>query len=731
MIHLLPRKNALRTDQFTTLEVLLRIDPSQLPPRSRPQRSSVNLGLVLDRSGSMQGEKLKLTLEAACQAVAALDPGDYLSVVTFDGDAHTLYSGYAEDREEICARVRSVEAGGQTALWAGWNRGVGELQPKLQAQRLSRLVVLTDGEANIGETNPKRICGAVAEQAQSGLQTSTLGFGAHYNESLLRSMASSGGGNHSYIENAGQLEAFFAEEMQSLLNARGTRVRLNVTPVGGVRLSWLAEVHYDPQGGVSLADLVEGQPLSLMLRLEVPCPPPPGELLKWELSWHDLDNGEIKTANGNLVLPSVDRAAWDALPSHPEVEMHLALSRAHHLRDQAMKLLELDAEDVAVQWLQWARELHHLPEEEARVLDDLVATVERGDHSASHKKAAMYSHGHGHGHARSSAHYSEPGPSLAVARRQQGKRQRLPLGPGALLGARLEGPKPPWSRVEGLLRGHFYGERLVRGQRKPLGEGASLSLATLLMLLRAPFSPERLAHCLYQAPLLHPTTSQQKFRAQLQSGQSSLLELGSPSAGCAALRRMAPLLVARCRYERDHFYLEAALATALTHRDNLALTSSLGYLAMLWQLLQTRSLPESGDFARIFLEAIQGVACGDGYSCQAPKSSELQGWQGHLVDFLPLALGQARQQALTVPQAFKLWGSGPYLLEVVPSLLYLLEVHFDDPARALQIATQDSFESDTLGMLVGAALGAMHGPQPGWFLHDEIEELLESLAKDW
>ena len=83
------------------------------------------------------------------------------------------------------------------------------------------------------------------------------------------------------------------------------------------------------------------------------------------------------------------------------------------------------------------------------------------------------------------------------------------------------------------------------------------------------------------------------------------------------------------------------------------------------------------------------------------------------------------------PSPMGRWGSGPYLLEVIPSLLYVLELHAHEPGRAFEVATAESSEADTLGMLVGAALGAMHGPQPGWFLDDKVEALLDRAEKRW
>lgn len=714
MLTCIPRKPALCAQAPNTVEVLVQIQPDQLPTPQNPQRKPFHLALVLDRSGSMGGEKWKLTAEAACLAVDKLEAQDYLAVVAFDDRIETVYSGFCTQPRAAKNAILALETRNSTDLYGGWSEGARLLREAQQTGRLNRMVVLTDGEANHGETRPQAIGQGVSEQARQGLQTTTLGFGADYNQDLLRRMAAAGRGNHAYIDGPERLATFFEEEMQTLLRARGTDVRLDLRPRPGVRVETLARVGRDSQGRVLLADLVQGSPLALMLRLEVEHLTQ-GELLDLELCWFDLDQSRLLTHSTRLALESVSAEEWSRLPSNIEVEAHLAVAQAQLRQDRAMELLQLDQEDVALQCLAAARDLKHLPDEQKRVLDDLMSTVERGDYSGSYKKAAMYGHGHGSGHARVSSHYA----AEVAQERAQRQRRTLPLGDGPIL-YREPRPRAPWPRLEGMLRGHFFGERLVRG-RGPLGEGASLTVATLNCLRRHyPHDLLPLGKALSEAPLLHPTTSMQKFRHKWSSQPFQLLDMGSPSAGCAALRRMCPFLLVHS----PRRFLEVAMATALTHHDNLALTASVGYVALLESLLEQQFLPAPGFYLETFLQAIQGLENGTDYTCQR---GTFQNWQGTLSAFLPLALDHARQAGLSAGRALQDWGSGPYLLELIPSVLYILEKHADNPALALQVATTNTIESDTLGMLVGAALGALHGSQPGWFLQDDLEALLDGL----
>ena len=717
MLQLRPRKPALTA--HGTLEVLLALDPDQLPPRQDGQRVPVNLALVLDRSGSMGGEKLQLTQEAACRALNSLNSKDLLSLVIFDDQVDTLFTGPVKDKPALEALIRSVEARNNTNLYGGWLRGAQEISKQGRNTGLSRTILLTDGEANEGVVEPAQICANVASWSSSSVQTTTLGFGSGYNQELLKQMASEGGGNHGYIEDAERLGTFFEEEMSSLLQARGTHVRVQVVSSTDGSIQWFVKPRLDREGQVQLGNLVQGQPLALVFRWNVD-QPGPNTRLTVDLNWTDLESGKTQHRQSQLALPVVTREEWEQLASDPVVEAQVTRAEVELRRQGAMQLLEQDQFDAAYQWLGWALELEHLPEAERDTLIDLQQTVARRDTQASLKKAAMYSHGHGHGHARVSAHYAQAGPGLNDARKDR-PRLSLPLGDGPVLHRPWEWPAGPWPRLEGMLRGHFFGERLVRGDKAPLGEGAALTVTTLRHQTQCIFRVQQLAEELHRTPVLHPTTSQQKFRRAFEKGDRALLEVGSDSAGCAALRRVCPFLI----LYRGNPLLDAILATVMTHRDNLALTACVGYLCLLSSLLRQALVPSRDFYLNTFCAAIRGLEQRR-YQCETGK---FKGWSGTLSDFLPMALAHAREKSLSLPQAMQCWGSGPYLLEVIPTLLYALEVHGHEPWPALLAVSQTAQEPDTLAMLTGAALGALHGPQPGWFLDPEIDQLLNQVKE--
>ena len=149
-----------------------------VPPtvRADKPRPALNLALVLDRSGSMQGDKLRAAKAAAACAIRALESDDRVSVTIFDDTIETIVpSTLAHDKTVILRELDRVQCGGSTALHAGWVEGGMQVGRHLDMRRLNRVILLTDGLANEGETNPDRICSDVNDRAQRGISTTTMG----------------------------------------------------------------------------------------------------------------------------------------------------------------------------------------------------------------------------------------------------------------------------------------------------------------------------------------------------------------------------------------------------------------------------------------------------------------------------------------------------------------------------------------------------------------------------
>ena len=175
------------------------------------QRPDLNIALVLDRSGSMAGEKLEKAKEAAHFAVSMLKPRDIISLIIFDEEVQVLVGATrVSDATRIDRAIDSIEEGGSTALFAGVSKGAVEVRRYLDRNHVNRVILLSDGQANVGPDSPEALGELGASLAKEGISVSTLGLGTDYNEDLMARLAATSDGNHAFIENPRDLARIFA-----------------------------------------------------------------------------------------------------------------------------------------------------------------------------------------------------------------------------------------------------------------------------------------------------------------------------------------------------------------------------------------------------------------------------------------------------------------------------------------------------------------------------------------
>lgn len=334
-LELIPLKPGVSATRPTHLEVLLRVRTPEL--EARPDRPLMNLALVLDRSGSMRGQKLGYAKEAAIYAVHNLLPEDRVAVVAYDDEVQVLVpSTPAAERTTIAARIQSLRPGGLTALHAGWLEGATQVAAFQEAGRTNRVILLSDGLANRGETHPQVIASQVRGLAQRGVSTSTLGVGLDYNEDLMSAMADAGEGNYYFIESPADLPRIFAQELSGLAGTLGTRVRLRLTPAAGGTARLCNDLEQDPSGAYVLPNLIAGMSLEFLLALEAP--PAAEAPLRLSLTW-ETPSGAQEHLEATLRLPVLEGAELERLPTHPEVAAMVAKLEATRARQQAMEAL--------------------------------------------------------------------------------------------------------------------------------------------------------------------------------------------------------------------------------------------------------------------------------------------------------------------------------------------------------------------------------------------------------
>ena len=341
-IEVTPARPAVGRDAEVTLDVLVRITPP-LPEVHFP-RPPLNLALVLDRSGSMEGQKkMPYAREAAAFAVQQLLPEDRVSVTTFDDRVETLVpNGPAADKPGIVRRIGDIRPRGSTNLHGGWAEGARQAELGLVPGGLNRVLLLSDGLANVGVTDPNTIAAEAAGLAARGVSTTTLGVGDDYNEALMEAIARAGDGNYYYIESPVQLVDIFQTELTGLMATLGRKVSLGIEPREGVRVAdVLNDFDRAPTGRLMLPNLIVGMPALVLVRLTVPPAPAAGPLCRFRLAW-DGAEGEGRQIQWATLdpLPVVPQAEWAELPVDPAVREQEGLLMAARAQREAARALE-------------------------------------------------------------------------------------------------------------------------------------------------------------------------------------------------------------------------------------------------------------------------------------------------------------------------------------------------------------------------------------------------------
>ncbi len=345
-IELIPERAAGRGDAPTELHVLVRITPPR--PDVHLVRPPINLALVLDHSGSMASRgKMEYARESAVFAVRQLLPTDRVSVTIFDDHVETIVPNTpAKDKTGIIERIQKIEPDGATALHAGWAEGAKQVEHHRIAEGLNRVLLLSDGLANVGLSDPGAIAGEVRARQAHGVSTTTLGVGDDYNENLLEAMADAGDGNYYYVESAQQLADIFQTELQGLMATTGRDVVLRLEPRNGVEIADLlndfqvapAEDRESDASGTHcwrVPNLIVGMPVEIVVRLSLPPLLGVTELLRTRLSWSEPRVTDRQAAAKTLIVPSVASADWEGMSEDPAVRERIALLSAGRLKRKA------------------------------------------------------------------------------------------------------------------------------------------------------------------------------------------------------------------------------------------------------------------------------------------------------------------------------------------------------------------------------------------------------------
>jgi len=284
----------------------------------------------------------------------------------------------------------------------------------------------------------------------------------------------------------------------------------------------------------------------------------------------------------------------------------------------------------------------------------------------------------------------------------------LGLAVGDALGATSEGLTPQERRaVYGEVRSYLPNRRADGAPYGLPTDDSQMAFWTLELLVEdGALNPERLMERFASRRIYGIGGSVHEALSSYRRGLRPWYRCAPESAGNGALMRIAPVLIPHLRRPSPDLWADVVLAALTTHNDRASFSACLAWVSILWQLLGMDSPPEPAWWLEEYVRLARPL---EGDAHYRARGGAFAGYVGPVWRFVAERLGWAHERGLSARDACDAWFSGAYLLETVPSVLYILMRHADDPEEAIIRAVNDTMDNDTIAAIVGSAVGALHG----------------------
>jgi Ca-activated chloride channel family protein len=324
----------------------------------------LNLAVVIDRSGSMKGDRLANAIAAASGMVERMRDGDSVSVVSFDTQPTVVVPptlASSATRASIEAAIRSIHLGGDTCISCGLEAGMRELeQTALGPSRVNRMILLSDGATNAGVRDVPGLRAMAGRMRDRGVTISTIGVDVDFDERVMTALAAESNGQHYFVESPSALPRIFSQEFDELLAAVGNDTELAIELAPGVDVEEVFDRSFQRDGRtirIPFGTFSAKQEKTVLVRLAVPADRD-GEvpIADLRLSYRDLVRHADGAVAGSLALVVTTDSSAVQRDLDPFVATRLERSRTAQTLSEVNRLFEAGQVDAALARLRQQQE---------------------------------------------------------------------------------------------------------------------------------------------------------------------------------------------------------------------------------------------------------------------------------------------------------------------------------------------------------------------------------------
>jgi Ca-activated chloride channel family protein len=309
--------------------------------------SPMNLALVIDRSGSMKGDRIANAMNAAVSAIERLRDGDSVTVVAFDSSAQVVVPPTrvsSSSRPSMEAAVRNIRLGGDTCISCGMVEAMQQLaQTSLSGDRVNRMILLSDGATNSGIKDIPGLRAMANRMSGKGVTISTIGVDVDFDEKVMAALANEGNGRHYFVANASGLPAVFSQEFDDILASVAKEAELSIELAPGVEVAEVFDRSFRREGSkliVPFGTFSAKQEKTVLVKLKVPADREGSQpVADVKLAYRDLVKKTDGSCGGNLAL-AIRSDGSEQKELDPFVAARVERSRTASTLTEANKLFE-------------------------------------------------------------------------------------------------------------------------------------------------------------------------------------------------------------------------------------------------------------------------------------------------------------------------------------------------------------------------------------------------------